>query len=141
MKKIFFIVLLFCSSLFLNAQSYEEALKQAQVENKVLVIQFSGTDWCSPCIRLENEILDKEEFQTYKQNFVWLKADFPRKKENRLSKEMQVQNDALAEKFNQRGAFPLLVFVGNDEKVLGSIAYQRLEPKEYISLIKKIVTP
>lgn len=119
--------------------SYEQAMEKAKDEGKVLVIQFAGTDWCSPCIRLEDQILNTPEFQVYQKNFVWLKADFPRKKDNRLSKEKQAHNDALAEKYNNKGSFPLLVFIDDNEEVLGVIGYQSVTAKEYIALIDKII--
>jgi thioredoxin-related protein len=119
--------------------SYDEALYNAQKENKILVIQFSGTDWCPPCIRLEKEILNQSEFEDYAQQFVWLRADFPRKKANRLSKEHQGHNDALAETYNKQGYFPLLVFIDTSEKVIGNLGYQSGNVEKYISLIDDII--
>lgn len=120
--------------------NYQEALENAKNEGQVLVIQFSGSDWCSPCIRLEEQILNTAAFQAYQEKFVWLKADFPRKKANRLTEEQQIHNDALAERYNSKGSFPLLVFINNEEKVLGSIGYQPKSPEEYIVLIEKILS-
>lgn len=118
---------------------YDMAIEKAKEEGKILVIQFAGSDWCSPCIRLDEQILNTTEFQEYKEGFVWLKADFPRKKNNRLSKEHQAHNDALAEKYNNKGQFPLLVFIDSNEKVLGTIGYQSVSPSEYATLIENII--
>ena len=118
---------------------YRDAVLQAKNEDKVLVVQFAGSDWCSPCIRLEDQVLDQTEFVTYKEKFVWIKADFPRKKANRLSAKQQEQNDFLAEKYNIKGSFPLLVFIDTDEKIIGTIGYQAKSTTEYIALIEKII--
>lgn len=137
-------ILLLMLASMLSAQeapfmSYDKALQQSEAEGKIMVIQFAGSDWCSPCIRLDEQILETEEFKDYREQFVWLKADFPRKKDKRLSKAHQAHNDALAERFNNKGAFPLLVFVDSSEKVLGTIGYQPVTVAEYKALIDQII--
>lgn len=146
MKKILLVTTILYSLTAIYAQSadylsYEAALDQAKVEDKILVLQFAGSDWCAPCIRFELEILGKPEFQTYKEKFVWLKADFPRKKNNRLSKEQQAHNDALAEKYNLKGAFPLLVFIDGNEKIIGTMGYRPTSATEYIVLVENVIKP
>lgn len=102
-------------------------------KNKTLALVFSGSDWCAPCMKLENEIWNSEAFKTYsKEHFVLYKADFPRKKKNKLSEEQAKQNAELAEKYNSKGFFPLVVLIEN-EKVLGETGYKKLTPNEYIN--------
>lgn len=145
MKKLTLIpIFFFLMSMMLSAQdadfiNYDKALLQAKDEGKILVVQFAGSDWCSPCIRLDEKILETEAFKTYREQFVWLKADFPRKKDNRLSKDQQQHNDALAEKYNSKGSFPLLVFIDGDEKVLGTIGYQPVSVEDYKALIDQLI--
>jgi thioredoxin-related protein len=84
-----------------------------------LLLNFSGSDWCGPCIRLHKEIFDSEVFTKYAdENLVLVNADFPRLKKNMLSKEQQKQNDALADKYNTDGAFPLTLLLDADGKVI-----------------------
>ena len=64
-----------------------------------------------------------------------LKADFPKKKANKLSKEQQDKNDLLAEKYNQNGYFPLVVVLDKTGKVLGTTGYKNITPAEYIKLL------
>ena len=64
-----------------------------------------------------------------------LKADFPRQKKNKLSKEQQKHNDLLAEKYNLEGYFPLVLILNAQGKVLGKTGYKKLSPEKYISLL------
>jgi len=83
------------------------------------VINFSGSDWCGPCIKLKRDILDSPEFLNFATtNLALVRADFPRLKKNQLDKKQTGMNEALAEKYNQEGKFPLTVLVGTDGKVL-----------------------
>jgi len=114
--------ILFSTILFLNASwqtDFERAKSEAKTENKFILLNFSGSDWCGPCIRLHKEIFDSEVFTKYAdENLVLVNADFPRLKKNMLSKEQQKQNDALADKYNTDGAFPLTLLLDADGKVI-----------------------
>ena len=114
--------ILFSTILFLNASwqtDFERAKSQAKTENKFILLNFSGSDWCGPCIRLHKEIFDSEVFTKYAdENLVLVNADFPRLKKNMLSKEQQKQNDALADKYNSDGAFPFTVLLDADGKII-----------------------
>lgn len=73
-----------------NAQEWQLDLKDAQKlaleTDRKIVLVFSGSDWFAPCIKLDKEIWQSAEFQTYaRENYVMLRADFPRKKANQLS--------------------------------------------------------
>lgn len=95
------------------------AKAEASKTNKQILINFSGSDWCGPCIRMHKEIFDSEVFKTYaSDHLVMVNADFPRLKKNQLSKEQQKKNDALAEKYNPEGIFPLTVLVDEGGKVI-----------------------
>lgn len=97
----------------------ENALSKAEKENKLVVLYFSGSDWCAPCIQLKKEILDSEVFLAFaKDNLELVRADFPRHKKNQLSKEQLTYNESLAEKYNPKGKFPLTVLLSADGKVV-----------------------
>ena len=139
MKKILTIVIILLAYT-VNAQEWQTdfatAQKIANEKNHKIVLVFSGSDWCAPCIKLESEILESTEFKTFaKDNFVLLKADFPRRKKNKLAKEQQEKNSKLAEKYNPNGYFPLVVVLKSDGKVLGVTGYKKVSPNEYIKIL------
>jgi thioredoxin-related protein len=119
---------------------YETALSQAKKEHKTVMLYFSGSDWCKPCILLRREIFDTETFQEYaKGNLVSVKLDFPRLKKNKLSKEQIQQNEALANRFNHEGAFPSVVFLDTDEHVIEKSGYRSGGPEEYVSYVVSVL--
>ncbi len=98
---------------------FELAKKNAQEKHQRILLTFSGSDWCGPCIRLHKEIFESEAFAKIADNqLVLLNADFPRLKKNQLAKEQQQQNDKLADKYNAAGNFPLTILLDADGKVL-----------------------
>jgi thioredoxin-related protein len=98
---------------------FEQVLKEAKEKHEFILINFSGSDWCGPCIRMKKEIFDSPVFiEMSKTNLLLVNADFPRNKKNQLSKTLQAQNDVLAEKFNSAGKFPLTVLIDENEHVL-----------------------
>jgi thioredoxin-related protein len=98
---------------------FSQAKIEASLQHKLIVLNFSGSDWCGPCIKLKKDVFESSEFTTFSEaNLILLRADFPRLKKNQLSKEQQDKNDALAEKYNPNGEFPLTVLLNQDGKVL-----------------------
>ncbi|PWS28844.1 thiol-disulfide isomerase [Pedobacter yonginense] len=99
--------------------NFSEAQKEAKAKHKQILINFSGSDWCGPCIRLRSEILESESFEKYAaSNLILVRADFPRQKKNQLSKEQIKLNESLAELYNKDGHFPYTVLVDENGKVL-----------------------
>lgn len=128
-------------SLTLSAQTWSESFTNAQAlakeEGKNVVIVFAGSDWCAPCIRLEREIWESRSFNSLAgEDFVFYKADFPRRKANKLSEEVAAQNGQLAEKYNTNGAFPLVVVISPEGKVLGKTGYKKVTPAEYLAILQ-----
>lgn len=144
MKSISLFVLLLLVSLSSFSQNwvtdFEKAKSIAAKENKTIVLVFQGSDWCAPCIKLDKEIWHTEEFQNYaKDHFVMLKADFPKRKKNTLSKEQQEHNNQLAEKFNRNGYFPYVVVLNSEGTMLGSTGYKKTTPSAYIKLLESFI--
>ena len=138
------LLMIFSSSILFLSPSWqtnmEKAIQQAQQENKNILLNFAGSDWCGPCIILHKEIFDSNIFEQYaKDHLVLVKADFPRLKKNQLSKEQQKLNDKLAEKYNKDGIFPLTVLLTPDGKVLKKWeGLPRVSPDEFTSEIKQL---
>lgn len=140
MLKVVAPILLFLVSVCTYAQdwqeTYAEAVASSKEENKPIVLVFAGSDWCAPCIKLDKTIWQSNEFKTYaKENYMLYKADFPRKKANQLLANLIEQNAVLADRFNPKGHFPLVVVLNSDEKVLGKMGYKKATPQDYISLL------
>ncbi len=121
--KLLFAIFFFCTS-FANPAwltNLDAAKTEAAKEHKYILLNFSGSDWCIPCMRLEKDIFSNDVFTSYAgENLVLLNADFPRNNKNKLSKEQQKQNDALADQYNQQGSFPFTLLLddkGNKIKV------------------------
>ncbi len=97
----------------------EKGRAEAAVSNKLIILNFSGSDWCGPCIRLKKEIFSSDTFANYSsKNLVLVNADFPRYKKNELPKQQVKENEALAEKYNPLGRFPLTVLLNANGQVL-----------------------
>jgi len=105
---------------------FQEAKDLSKTSDKKILLVFSGSDWCKPCIQLHRSLFETEEFAAYaKDHLVLLKADFPYQKKNQLSKEQSAKNEALAAKYNPDGAFPLAVFLDAEGHVLGSFGFDK----------------
>ncbi|MBT8301445.1 MAG: thioredoxin family protein [Maribacter sp.] len=143
MKKLTFIMALLCTVLG-SAQnwesSFEEALSISQGNNKPIVLVFAGSDWCAPCIKMERDIWQSKAFVSYSnEHYVLYKADFPRKKANKLPLEIKEQNKKLAELYNPKGHFPLVAVLNSKAEVLGNTGFKKLSPDQYISLLNSFV--
>ncbi len=121
--------------------SFDSAVQKSYMEHKPIVLVFSGSDWCGPCIRFKKDILDSEVFSAYaKEHYVLYNADFPRKKKNELPLEKLNSNKTLAEKFNPRGHFPLVVVLDEQQKTLGTTGFDKKKsPEKYIDLFNGFV--
>jgi len=98
---------------------FVKAKQIAAASHKCVLLNFSGSDWCGPCIRMHKEIFESADFGDYAtEHLVLLNADFPRQKKNRLTKELQQQNDLLAEKYNPKGSFPLTVLLSANGNIM-----------------------
>lgn len=142
MKKILFGLLIVASNLGFAQDwqtDFDFAKKIASEQNKNIIIVFSGSDWCAPCIKLDKNIWKSEAFKNEaNDNWVLVKANFPRKKANELPKDQMEHNRKLADKYNSDGSFPLVVVLDSNGKVLGKMGFKNVTPEEYIKMIHAI---
>ncbi len=118
---------------------WDAAMVEAEQANKKLILVFSGSDWCIPCIKLEKEIWENSSFIQYaEQHYVLFRADFPKRKKNKLPETIQQLNDRLASEYNPKGYFPLVVVLDTQGKVKGQLGYEKLTPEAYIALIEQL---
>jgi thioredoxin-related protein len=93
---------------------YKKAQAEAKTANKLLLVNFTGSDWCGYCILFDREILSQPQFRDYaKKNLVLLEVDFPRRKSQSI--ETRKQNQELAEHYQIEG-FPTVVVLNSEAK-------------------------
>jgi len=118
----------------------ELAQVQAKLEHKTILMSFSGSDWCVNCMRLDKTLFQSKAFEIYaKANLILVKVDFPSKKKNKLSKPQQSLNDALADKYNKKGVFPLTLVLTADASLLGTMKIALNSADAYITHLKTII--
>ena len=97
-------------------EDYDKALAKAKAEKKNLLLDFTGSDWCGYCMKLDGEVFDTAKFKAWaKENVILVQVDFPQGK--KLSGKLQKQNEALKAKYGANG-FPTVIVLDADEKVL-----------------------
>ncbi len=106
------------------------ALKEAKKDKKAVLVDFSGSDWCGWCIRLDKEVFSKPEFKKFaKEKLVLVLIDFPRGKKQ--SNELKIANQKLAQKYKVMG-FPTVLLLDANGKTLLTTGYKSGGPKKYI---------
>ena len=110
---------------------------KAAAEQKPLLLDFTGSDWCGWCIKLDKEVFSQKAFKEFAaDNLVLVELDFPRGKEQ--SEELKAQNKALAEKYKIRG-FPTIMVLSPEGKLIEKTGYLRGGPEAYVEHIKEIL--
>ena len=115
--------------------NYKQAQETAKTDKKLLLVDFTGSDWCGWCIKLDQEVFSKPEFKEYaSKNLVLMEADFPRAKQ--LSATEQSQNEQLAQQYGIQG-FPTIVVLNSDGKKVGEVGYTPGGPAAFIAALEK----
>lgn len=120
---------------------FDIAKQKARQEHKYILLNFSGSDWCVPCINLRREIFESPSFKEFADNnLVLLNADFPRLKKNQLPKDQQKKNEQLADKYNPQGSFPYTILLDEGGKVIHIWdGAPKATADEFISLVKRLI--
>ena len=118
-----------------------DAIRQAQENDKRIMMVFSGSDWCKPCIQLKKEVLGSSIFQDFRvSHLIHLELDFPYSKQRKLSKQQKQHNESLAETYNPEGSFPKVLILDADRQVQGTVIYKKgLHPEDFIRQIENII--
>ncbi len=112
----------------------EKAIEQAKKENKAVLVNFTGSDWCIWCKRLSSEVFQQEAFKNYAdESLVLVMLDFP--KNLPQSEETQAYNRNLAQKYGIQG-FPTILIFNNQGKMVGQTGYLPGGPEKYVENIK-----
>lgn len=145
MQKILLITLLSLlglqASLFAGGEAwmtdFEAAKAKAAAEQKPLLLDFTGSDWCGWCIKLDKEVFSQKAFQEYAaSSLILVELDFPRSKDQ--SAELKAQNEALAEKYGIRG-FPTILVLSSEGELIEKTGYQRGGAEAYVKHIQDIL--
>jgi protein disulfide-isomerase len=113
-----------------------KAKAKAKEEKKLVLLDFTGSDWCPPCKALHKNVLTSKEFSDFaKDNLVLVEVDFPRSKKQ--SAELKKANKALQEQFSVTG-YPTIVVLDPDGKELSkNVGYSGASSAEYVANLKK----
>ncbi len=119
---------------------FAKAKNEAAVSNKLILLNFSGSDWCIPCIKMKKDFFNSDVFIKYADsNLILVNADFPRLKKNRLSAEQTSKNELLADQYNKEGAFPYTVLLNSQGIVLKEWSgHPEGSVEDFVNDIKKI---
>jgi thioredoxin-related protein len=119
---------------------FDAAVAQAKAEKKDLFVDFTGSDWCGWCIRLNEEVFDHEEFlSAVKKDFVLVALDYPRGEEAKAKVPNPNRNKELSEKYQVRG-FPTILLMTPDGDVFGKTGYKPGGPAPYVEHVKEMLT-
>ena len=118
---------------------FPKAAESAQASNRYMLLDFSGSDWCGWCIKLDNEVFSRNDFEKYaKQELVCVLLDFPRGKS--LKKSLAEQNKELAAKYKVSG-FPTVVVLDPGGDVVARTGYREGGAKEYVRYLQGVIDP
>ena len=117
--------------------NFEKASSAAKASGKYMLLDFSGSDWCGWCIKLERDVFSQDAFKDFaEENLVCVLVDFPRAKEQ--TEELKQQNLDLARKYKIKG-YPTIIVLSPDGKTAGKTGYLQGGPWEYARHLKKII--
>jgi thioredoxin-related protein len=107
--------------------NFEEAKAAAKKDGKVILADFTGSDWCGWCVKLKEEVFDTPEFKEWAaKKVVLLELDFPKK--TPLPDELKAQNDKLKQQYGVKG-FPTILFLDANGVQVGQHGYQPVVPR------------
>ena len=114
----------------------EKAFGEAGRSGKKILLVFSGSDWCLPCIRFEKNILSDSAFRQFaRERLVVVEADFPQRK--KIPPSLKTQYETLAGQFDAEGIFPKIVLLNADKSLVTVLSYDGESPAVFIVQLKK----
>ena len=125
---------------------FKQAQEEAAKGKRLLLVDFTGSDWCGWCIKLDREVFSKPQFKEYAdKNLVLLEVDFPRGKEQSATERRQ--NFELMERFGVQG-YPTIIVLDGDGKKVGVLSYDagipddaremRATPEAFIASLERL---
>lgn len=117
-------------------EDFNKALAQAKAEKKLVLLDFTGSDWCGWCVKLDKDVFSKPEFGEYaKKNLVLVEADFTSSGKAK-SKDFGKLQEAMLKEYKVQG-FPTVIVLDGEGKKLGETGYKP-SPAEFIAEVEKL---
>lgn len=114
-----------------------KAQEKAKAEKKLVLVDFTGSDWCPPCKALHKNVFSSSEFNEFaKKNLVLVEIDFPRKKEQ--SADLKKANRELAKKHDIDGYPTVIVFDSTGKQLSKKVGYSGASAKDYVAELAKL---
>lgn len=141
MKKLIPILAVCCAAFAVNAAEWltdlPKAISLAKADKKMVLMDFTGSDWCPPCKALHDKVFTSKEFEGYATtNLVLVVVDFPQAKPQ--TEELKKANQELHDKYKVEG-FPTVIVLDSDgSQISKQLGYEDESPKEYIARIEKL---
>jgi thioredoxin-related protein len=119
---------------------FAAAKAQAKAENKLLLVDFTGSDWCGWCKKLVAEVFSKDAFKKdAPKKFVLVELDYPTPaKKAKQSPELRKQNEELLKQYRVKG-YPTILVMEADGKVIAHTGYREGGPEEYVKSLDKFI--
>lgn len=116
--------------------SVPKALEKAKTEKKLVMLEFTGSDWCPPCKALHKNVMTSAEFEEYAaKNLILVELDYPRGKEQ--SDDLKKSNKELLKKYGIQG-FPTVILLNGEGKELSKdVGYGGEKPAEFIAKLEE----
>jgi protein disulfide-isomerase len=118
---------------------YEQALATAKAAKKCVLLDFTGSDWCGPCIQMKKVVFSKAAFLNYANtNLVLVEIDYPRVKA--LPEKATKQNERLMHQYGiDKSGYPTVILLNPDGKILGQLeGYSGERPADIIAWVEKL---
>jgi thioredoxin-related protein len=114
-----------------------KAETEAKADHKLVLLDFTGSDWCGWCIKFDKEVFSTPAFADYaRKNLVLVQLDFPQKK--KLDAKLQKANDALRDKYGVKG-YPTFIILNAEGKEVGrQVGYSEGGPKPFIAKLDQM---
>jgi thioredoxin-related protein len=114
-----------------------KAQEKAKAEKKMVLIDFTGSDWCPPCKSLHKNVLTSSDFTKFaKENLVLVELDFPRSKPQ--SDEVKAANKELSKKYGIRGYPTIIVLDAEGKEIFRKVGYGGTPAKDYVAELAKL---
>ena len=115
---------------------YKKAQEDAKAGKKLMLLEFTGSDWCGWCMKLDKEVFSTPEFQNYaSRNLILVKLDFPRRRPQ--TEALKKQNEQLAQKYGIQG-FPTIIVLNGQGEKLGELGYMEGGPSPFLAKLETL---
>jgi thioredoxin-related protein len=119
---------------------FDEGVKLAKEQGKDLFVDFTGSDWCGWCIRLDKEVFAHDAWiEAATKDYVLVKLDYPRSEEAKAKVPNPERNQELVGTYGIQG-YPTILMMTVDGEVYGRTGYQQGGPEAYVKHMAELRT-